>query len=267
MATQYLYSDSTLTAPGTDFQLNGSGATTVAAALDAADSNVVRHRGNTGSDTSSYFTVGNFPWTSANISAVSVYVDQNRTGTVDNAKQRLIVSDHGGSNTYTTYRSVGTETKTVSAPGAGWTVANVNAMRCRIQHDQGANTSTNWITMRFVRFAVTYTQITPASITRSHSNLGTTTVDLSGSYNANGDADTEWRIEYKEDGGTYDSPSWNAETSTGSITTPARSLTNLTSGTLHQYRLAVRNSFDTVTYSAEASFTTVAGSDKVIIFY
>jgi hypothetical protein len=255
---------------GANFSLNAG--STLTQAWNGDNDNVCLERQcNSGSGRTNAFAITNFTAAAyPNISSVQILYRMRRTGTTDNAKQRFEVDRTGGGDWWygTLLTPVNTfYTNTVTAPSGGWSVARLNALIVKVYHDAGSNTASTYLRTDYMRIRVNWDYFVPNTIVTSHSNLATDSVDLDGSYNANGDGATEYRLQVKEDGGSWDTPSWTAGSGTGSITATQRNVTGLTPGTLHYYRLAARNEGDVEYYSSEGSFTTLVSNTRVIVFF
>lgn len=149
----------------------------------------------------------------------------------------------------------------IARPGGGsWVRSDLANLQMRIYVTAwGSNDRQCRVDQWLVRVYYDYISLTSLT-TNDATSVASTSATIAGSYNANGDGDTEWRMVYGTSTGSYDSPSWTADAGTGSITSPTRNLTGLTAGTTYYYRLEARNSANTAQYGSEKTFTTSAGT-------
>ena len=248
------------------------GSTNLKNGLDAQDSTGARIICNIGSSYSSAWDMDDFvAAVYPNITSVQVRSYQKRSGTTDNAKDRYEIDRNGSGDWWLgalKNDTGGWTTQTVTAPSGGWNTTKLNALRHRWYHEGGSQTSSKYIQHDYFRVWVNWEWYIPHTISPSHSAVSESGCLLDGSFNANGDGACEYRFQVKPDGGSYDSPSWEADVgNTGVVTCNQRAVSGLASGTLHQYRLVARNEGDVGYTSSEGSFTTNAGSAGLIIFY
>jgi hypothetical protein len=166
--------------------------------------------------------------------------------------------------------SVGTPwTGSMARPGGGsWTRSDLSSLNARI-YGNGDATQSRELIVDQIYVVVNWDYITLLSlVANAATSVTQTAATISGSYNANGDGDTEWRMVYGTSSGAYDSPSWtSASGSTGSITAPSRSLSSLTANTTYYYRLEARNQGDISYVSTEQTFTTQAATAGGLILF
>jgi hypothetical protein len=208
------------------------------------------------------FGLGSIP-TYVTITSLTAWWYENRSGTnagswkgqhaIGGAYSDNIASHAVNSNTWVS--------GSMARPGGGsWTRADLANLQFRASTTAYSTSSRNcYIDQLLVRVVWDYISLTSLT-TNDATSVTTTSATISGSYNANGDGGTEWRMVYGTSSGSYDSPAWTANAGTGSITAPTRNLTGLTGGTTYYYRLEARNSADTAQYGAEKTFTTAAGT-------
>ena len=210
------------------------------------------------------FTAAVYP----EISAVDIYTREGRTGSDTGSSYRRIYVQRDGvfysiaGNAFPTWNYY---TYGCGTPAGGWTKALVDAIRLKFWWFN--NGGTDEFRTDTLRVRVTWDYYDMITLTKGHTAVGQNVAQLTGSYDAQEDGDNEYRFVYKEDGGSYDSPSWNAGSGSGSQSSLTRDLTGLAAGTLHYYKLQARNENDAVFESAEGSFTTNAAVGGMIVFY
>jgi hypothetical protein len=155
----------------------------------------------------------------------------------------------------------------MSKPGGGsWTRADVVNLQTRIVRAGGAgnDNDTRW-EQHYVSVVWSYT--TPQSLTANHKDVTTDGGTVYGSYDANGEANTQYRMEV-DAGFGFDSPAWQTYTGTGVKTVEDRVVTGLGPSNYTEYRLAVQSSSG-IQYSSVGDFTTLAPADlaRMITLY
>jgi len=205
--------------------------------------------------------VGSVP-TYITINSLTLWPYAGRTGT--NAGSYAPYWNVGGGSFSAgtrVYPTGGWYSNTMARPGGGsWVRSELSGIGVKF-YAYGDSGGGREIFVDCVLIRVDYSYITLASLTTNDATSVTSSgATISGSYNANGDGGTEWRMVYGTSTGSYDSPAWTADSGTGSITAPTRNLSGLSAGTTYYYRLEARNSADTAQYGSEKTFTTSAGT-------
>lgn len=219
--------------------------------------------GDDGREFTSWAALSGVP-TYCTINSVTMYIYAGRSGT-QAGTMKYGINLSGGTMSWSSNITPGSAGTTwygtsFSRPGGGsWARSDLGNIRCRFYGNGDAvNVREIFVDCLLVRINWDYISLTSLT-TNDATSVTSSSATISGSYNANGDGDTEWRMVYGTSSGSYDSPSWTAASGTGSITAPTRNLSSLSAGTTYYYRLEARNTANTAQYGAEKTFTTAVG--------
>lgn len=152
----------------------------------------------------------------------------------------------------------------MTKPGGGaWTRADVANLQTRIVRAGGAgnDNDTRW-EQHYVSVVWSYT--TPQSLTANHKDITTAGGTIYGSYDANGEANTKWRLVSQVNGGGWNSPAFTTAPGTGVINTDDVLVSVPFPGSFVDYFLEVESGagnfyssvgfFNTLSLPAEAGF-------------